>query len=165
MARTGRPAKPDAAKRIEGTFRPDRERKGIATSSAPLPPPPSWLSERAETEWERMVPIMSEAGLLTGLDVAVMAGYCEAYAQFVEATAGMNSRPRNGNASRIKLVQRTNAGVRPNPLVKIRQDALVQMRNYMGELGLTPAARQKIRAEPQEEENALDKLLSEAEPN
>lgn len=41
-----------------------------------LPDPPAWLDEIALAEWKRMSTILYEQGLLTEVDVMLLAGYC-----------------------------------------------------------------------------------------
>ena len=46
---------------------------------------PSWLEDEAKKEWKRMAKVLENMGLLTEMDMAAFAGYCQAYARWKEA--------------------------------------------------------------------------------
>ena len=50
-----------------------------------VPECPAWLPDRAKEEWRRVAPALHAAGLLTGLDVSALEGYCACYAKWREA--------------------------------------------------------------------------------
>ena len=45
----------------------------------------SWLEQEAKNEWRRMSKTLEAMGLLTQVDKAAFAGYCQAYARWKEA--------------------------------------------------------------------------------
>ena len=49
------------------------------------PDPPAFLSEDAQNEWWQVAPELHALGLLTILDVAALAVYCQAYSHWVTA--------------------------------------------------------------------------------
>ena len=85
MAQRGRKPKPTAIKVLEGnpgkrslnTAEPKPEKKA--------PRCPSWLEEEAKKEWKRMSKQLEQLGILTEIDMAAFAGYCQAYARWKEA--------------------------------------------------------------------------------
>jgi len=75
-------------------------------------------------------------GLLTQVDMAAFAGYCQAYARWKEAEEFIS---KHGS------ILKTSSGYTQQiPQVSIAQQNLKQMRNFCSELGLTPSARSRL---------------------
>ena len=81
--------------------------------------PPTHLSAEALAHWKRTAPMLSKAGVLKASDFDLLAVYCETYAAHVAAV-------RDGGA--------------PMSMVG-------QLRQLMGELGMTPSARARIQVD------------------
>ncbi len=85
MAQRGRKPKPTAVKELESNpgkralneFEPKPKKKA--------PKCPNWLDTEAKKEWRRVAKQLEELGVLTEVDMAAFAGYCEAYARWKEA--------------------------------------------------------------------------------
>ena len=85
MAQRGRKPKPTAIKELEGNpgkrplndAEPKPERKA--------PPCPKWLEPEAKKEWRRLSKQLEQIGVLTEVDQAAFASYCQAYARWKEA--------------------------------------------------------------------------------
>ena len=58
-----------------------------------VPTCPAHLSPIAKAEWKRLVRQLQAVGLLTALDRAVLAGYCQAYGRWVEAERKLKEMP------------------------------------------------------------------------
>ena len=105
---------------------------------AKQPAPPAWLSAYALEEWQRLAPELWRINLLTKVDVAVFAMYCEAYARWrtaEEALALMASK----DPVMQGLIVRSKAGTAmENPL------AYISRRAAQG----NAAVRQRIRHDP-----------------
>lgn len=139
MARTGRPRKPTALKKLEGN--PGRR----ALGNEPKPPvapsdwaPPEHLRGEARREWRRLVGPLVRCGILTIADRDAFASYCVLHdrhvrAEFMIARDGELTRTPNGHAQ-------------PSPWITISRDALTLKVRYMAELGLTPSARSRMGA-------------------
>jgi phage terminase small subunit len=50
--------------------------------TAEPPKPPRYLTRLAAAEWRRLAPELHRLGLLTVVDVAPLAAYCQAYARW-----------------------------------------------------------------------------------
>jgi P27 family predicted phage terminase small subunit len=48
---------------------------------------PRALTGEARKEWQRVVPVLSEMGLLTTVDRATLIRYCEAWAEWLDLDA------------------------------------------------------------------------------
>lgn len=125
-----------------------------------LPPlsdlkPPSFLFPIAKKEWKRLLPILARSGVITDLDVAALATYCNAYHTYVDASVQIK---KHGG-----IVEAPNGYLQNNPYMKIQRDAAADMNRWGAELGLTPAARTRVKAAPGDEGDALDRLLDSKE--
>ena len=101
-----------------------------------MPTCPSHLSAPARTEWKRLVHSMHALGIVTELDRAALAAYCQAYGRWVEAERALKKSPP---------LLRTPAGyVQPSPCLAIANKNLELMHRYMSELGLSPVARSRV---------------------
>jgi len=81
--------------------------------------PPAELSAEAVTQWNRLAPMLAQCGVLKKSDRDVLSHYCVAYVAFYE-------------------------GVRAG---KVNVGLLGQMRQMLGEMGMTPATRSRIIAD------------------
>jgi P27 family predicted phage terminase small subunit len=102
---------------------------------------PDWLTAEAAAEWDRLAPLLARIGVLTESDRSALAAYTEAWATWREATANIRQRgmvvmPKDGQ---IPVV---------SPYVKIAHDALLHMRGFLVEFGLTPSSRVRVHATP-----------------
>lgn len=89
----------------------------------------------ARDEWRRIVPLLHNAGLLTDLDSAVLTDYCRVWA---ELDACVRDIAVNGRW------QRGERGAQKNPSTTVANQLRAQLKHYLGELGLTPPARDRL---------------------
>ena len=78
--------------------------------------PPPELSEAATAHWTRLAPMLSKSGVLKQSDRDLLFCYCESYSVWLESVR---------------------AG-------KLNVSLLAQLRQMLGEMGMTPAARTRI---------------------
>ena len=83
--------------------------------------------------------ILEQMGLLTEMDMAAFAGYCQAYARWKEAEAFIT---QHGS-----IFQTPSGYVQQVPQVSIAQTYLKVMSKFAEQFGLTPAARSRIVAD------------------
>jgi P27 family predicted phage terminase small subunit len=139
MAMRGRKPKPTALKLVQGNpgRRPLNENEPAPPST--LPTCPAHLSDEAKKEWERLARVLNEMGVLTEVDRAVMAAYCQAYGRWVEAETKLRETP---------LLLKTPAGyVQQSPWLSISHKQIEIMAKLMPELGLTPSSRSRLVAQ------------------
>jgi len=117
---------------------------------------PAWLHKDAKKEWKRIAPELEQLGLLTLVDMAAFAGYCESYAQWKEAIEFVHkhgtSYPVKDEEGRIKMI-------RPFPQVAQANQALANIRSFASEFGFTPSARGRIEVTGQEELSPMAEYL------
>lgn len=145
MTRAGRPPKPSHLQIISGTFRPDRKSKSEPKPKLAIPLCPPHLNEEAKREWHRMAKELFTLGLLTKIDKAVLAAYCQSWALWVEASEELK---------KTGLVLKSPNGYPiQSPYLAIMKQAMKDMQSQATEFGLTPASRSRIHAQPVEKED------------
>jgi len=145
------PAIPTAVKQLAGNpgKRPLNRREPKPRSKRPKMP--AHLTPDARTEWLRVMRIMQPTGVITEAEADILAVYCMAYAQWVQAFAIVQ---------RLGLIMVTPAGLAMrNPALKIVDDAQRTMLRCMGELGMTPSARVRLVA-PESAGDAFEAFLN-----
>ena len=131
MAQRGRKPKPTALKMLEGN-----------PGGRPL----------NTKEWKRMAKVLEQMGLLTEMDMAAFAGYCQAYARWKEAEEFLT---QHGS-----MVRTPNGYLQQVPQVSIAQTNMKIMLKFCEQFGLTPSARSRIvGGENSDEEDEMEKLL------
>lgn len=139
MAKRGRKPKPTALKELEGNpgkrdlnfFEPKPEK--IA------PRCPTWLENEAKKEWKRSSKELETLGILTQVDMAAFAGYCQAYARWKEAEEFIT---KHGT-----IVKTPSGYWQQVPQVSIAQSYLKIMNRFCEQFGLTPSSRSRIVSE------------------
>ena len=87
----GRKPKPTALKKLEGN---PGKRKLNAKEPMPgkgMPDCPKWLLPEAKEEWKRLCQKLSEMGVLTEIDLAAFAAYCQSFARWKQAQEHIDS--------------------------------------------------------------------------
>lgn len=136
----GRRPKPTAIRRAEGN-----PGKRAWNHEEPVPPDalprcPPHLSPVARNEWRRLAGTLHGMGVLTVIDRAALAAYCQAWARWVEAEEKLKETP---------VLFKTPSGyIQQSPWLAIANKQLELMGRYMIELGLTPASRSRVTAVP-----------------
>lgn len=157
MAVRGRKPKPTALKVLEGNpgKRPLNELEPKPKKQAPSCP--SWLEPEAKKEWRRMAKTLESIGILTEIDKASFAGYCQAYARWKEAEEFL---------SKHGTIFKTPSGyIQQVPQVSIAQTYLKVMKDFSSEFGLTPAARTRIQVNTDksaESDDPMERMLRRA---
>lgn len=153
MAQRGRKPKPTAIKVLEGNpgkrelnlYEPKPDKK--------MPKCPDWLEDEAKAEWKRLAKNLNELGLLTELDMAAFASYCQAYARWMEAEEFI---------SQHGTIVKTKTGYwQQVPQVSIAHSNQKIMMQAASEFGLTPSSRSRIIADENsaKESDAMEILL------
>ncbi len=135
---SGPPKKPTAWRRAEGN-----RGKRAWNRAEPIPPDgtpdcPEHLGDEARAEWHRLVDTLVGMGVITIVDRAVLAAYCQAYGRWVEAEEKLKETP---------VLFKTPSGyVQQSPWLTVANRQMELMGRYMAEIGLTPASRSRIAA-------------------
>ena len=138
------PKKPTNIKLVQGTFRKDRVSRNEPKPKIEIPSVPEHLSDIAKVEWGRISQDLAQLGLLSRIDRAALAAYCDCWSDYVEA-----ARMCATTDGKDKKVIKTAAGnFVENPYFSIKKRCLEIMHKYLVEFGMTPASRTKIDASP-----------------
>ena len=130
--------KPTALRRMQGN--PGKRGYNHAEPQPPedVPDCPSHLNAAARDEWDRLVHVLHDMGVVTLIDRAALAAYCQCYGRWVEAEEKLQTTPM--------LLKTATGYVQQSPWLSIANKQLELMGRYMTELGLTPAARSRVAA-------------------
>jgi P27 family predicted phage terminase small subunit len=113
-----------------------------------LPTAPRELTEDARLEWRRVSRRLHEIGLLTVIDRAALAAYCQVYGRWIAAERALAAMAERDPVTQGLLIKTSNGNAIQNPLVGIANKAMADMVRYATEFGLTPSARSRVKAEP-----------------
>lgn len=138
----GRTPEPAALRLLKGRS-PGRDSGGRKVTAPPqavpaCPERPGWLTPDAGDMWERVTPELERLGVLGRIDLGALAAYCEAWATWRAArrlldAEGVVVKGKDGNPVR-------------NPALLAANAASSELRAWAIQLGLTPAARQRMAA-------------------
>ncbi len=157
--KSGRKGKPTAVKKLEGTYREDRDNLNTPEFEpfTTAPSCPTYITGKARTAWQKHSKLLTDAGVLTPSDLHAMEAYCVTYSQWRDA---------------VKELAKTNGMVqwvgkpgeeyqKPSAYITIAKDAQAAMRQWMNELGITPSSRSKVSGskKPKEDDNDLAKFF------
>lgn len=144
-----RPMKPTALKIIEGN-------KGKRALNKHEPEPeylndltaPKFLSALAVKVWDEVVPNLHRAGLLTKIDVPMLAMGCTAIAQYrvaaIKADNLVKAKIIEGEDGRIE-----ETGAHVNPWLIVQSMSFKQAMAVFQQFGMSPVARTRITVKPQ----------------
>ena len=153
VAQRGRKPKPTAVKVLEGNPGKRGLNAGEPKPEKKAPRCPAWLEAEAKKEWKRMAKQMERLGILTEIDMAAFAGYCQAYARWKEAEEYISEHGA--------IMETPSGYCQQVPQVSIAQTYLKIMNRFCEQFGLTPSSRSRIVADAGEdkESDAMEILL------
>lgn len=149
--------KPAELRLLEGN--PGKRALPPPLPESPAPTRPEWLPPEAKREWTRMARAVAPLGMLRLTDRAMLAAYCEAWADFVAVCRELASRPLGSRY--VTVTEKGNRMV--EPLVTARKSAFERLKIAAREFGLTPSARVSIApGGPKPNDDPADKFFSNA---
>lgn len=156
----GRKPKPAALEKLEGNPTKRKIKKEIAMP-LDMPDSPQPLDEYALEEWNRLAHGLNAVGVLSRMDMGVMAAYCDSYSQWRRATELLRDILHSGpGGNLLSLVQIDKTGLMvKNPLTERSDKAKADMVKYAAELGMTPVARARIAVEGKPQKSKFSGLI------
>ena len=149
----GRKAMPSAGLQLLGgtahSHRPPRDEE-------PRPPEkrphcPRHLDKLARKEWRRAVKILEDIGLITELDMATLAGYCQAYSEWAAATLQV---PDKGPVWVDKQ------GIpHMNPWLRVAREAFDRMMKNAVLIGMSPSSRASLKVPKKKAPGKVEKFM------
>jgi len=132
----GRKRVPTKLKVLKGTYREDRSIKDEIFPDPNIPEAPDFLSKEALIEWGRITVQLSKLNLLTEIDMAALALYCQAWGRIVKYEKVV--------AEKGELYKTQNGNVQLSPAMWVVNKAYEQVYKFLSEFGMSPAARAKV---------------------
>ena len=127
--------KKNAALRIlEGV--PGQSRVAPVVEKGEVPECPKWLTGIAREEWNRVAAALHAAGLLTGLDVSALEGYCACYGKWREAEQRL--------ADEGLTILTPNGCVQAHPCQSISNQTQKLLLAWVKAFGLSPDSRGRM---------------------
>ncbi|MFR9807076.1 phage terminase small subunit P27 family [Pseudonocardia sp. RS010] len=122
-----------------------------STGSVKAPPgapnPPDRLDREAKAEWRRVVRELDRLGLVAKVDRAVLSMYCDAWSRWTTLAKRLDAEGLVVEGYRGSLVK--------HPAWQLYRDAGAMVVQLAKEIGVTPAARQRLSvAEPEDDDGA-----------
>lgn len=137
MGRRGRAPEPTALKILKGNPGKQALNRNEPEPRDVEPEMPEFLGEVAVAEWNRVVPLLRDMGLLKETDGPTLAAYCQAYQTWRETAEDIRE---NG----LTMTHQITGVPHANPAVAMMQRALNQIRQFSQEFGMTPSARSRM---------------------
>lgn len=153
MAKPGPRPIPTKLKKLTGNpgKRPLPKNEPVPNQATRLPPAPAHLTDMGKKEWQRAGKLLHNLGLLTDIDLTALAGYCSTYAQWVDAQEHIN---KHG-----VLIKAPSGYPVQSPYLGIANRAMVEMRKWLVEFGMTPSSRTRIQVEKPKEKSRLQGMM------
>ncbi|MDP3228386.1 MAG: phage terminase small subunit P27 family [Acidovorax sp.] len=120
-----------------------------------IPSPPKHLGVEAKKEWKRITPLLEDLGLISGLDRAALALYCQAAGRLAELEMAFNGKVAGLVAKGMDYCDAVyEASYATTPSGYAQQSVIVQLigkhreqlNRYLMHFGLSPAARGRVQA-------------------
>lgn len=128
-------SKKPLASLLDDVVRPDVE----------IPERPAHLEGEAGAEWDRIVPYLQTLGLISQIDRAALAGYCDTWGEYVWAVQRIKEMNAGDAAGEKGRVWDTPSGYKQiSVLQQIRNRSLEQMKSFLAMFGMSPADRSRV---------------------
>lgn len=146
--------KPQALKALEGN--PGKRSLNLAEGINPrveIPSIPKHLGPEARKEWKRITPLLEELGLISGLDRAALALYCQAVGRLTDLETSFNSKVDlkvSEGMPYADAVYEASHSITPSGyaqqsvLTQLIKSQREQVNRYLMHFGLSPAARGRV---------------------
>lgn len=149
----GRKMLPSNLKIIAGTERPSRVNHDEPRPEVKIPTPPSVLDKEGKKEWRRVARQLFALGILTDIDRAALAAYCNQYSVWYKAMRALRAMAVNDQLTDGLMIRTAGGNAIQNPLLGIANKASDRMVAYASEFGMTPSSRTRVKAEKALENN------------
>jgi P27 family predicted phage terminase small subunit len=143
---------PTKLKFVRGTLRKGRTNTREPVLPVEIPRCPAHLSREAKREWKRVSVELADCGLLTRIDRAALALYCEAWGRWIEAEKALRTYG--------VMVKAPSGFPMQSPYLAIANKAMEQIRALLSEFGMSPSSRTRVHAvDVADDDDPLEQLL------
>ena len=146
----GRPRKPTRLHLLEGTSQPSRLPQNEPQPEPAVPPCPEWLGPAARAEYRRVADELHHLRLIGRVDRALLVAYAQAWADFRAAVIELSEAAKLDFC--LEKVERNAAAM------KVKRQAVAELRGLAPHFGLSPATRAKLSVPEKPAEDLFDKL-------
>lgn len=102
-----------------------------------LPPPPEGIGEIAAAKWREITEMLQPLGMITEVDLGVLRLLCELWQDLEKYNADIKMHGET---------MITKSGVEcARPVVRLRKDAMVEIRRLSESFGMTPSSRPRLK--------------------
>lgn len=118
-----------------------------------LPKCPTWLDKEGKKEWKRISKDLFDLGLLTNIDLAALAIYCQTFSRWVECEKFISE---NGFTYEVVFVSKDgelSTTIKSYPQVNCSQKYSGILTKYIAMFGLSPGYRGNLIATGKKEGN------------
>ena len=152
MAVRGARPLPTKLKVVRGTLRQGRTNVHEPALPVEIPRCPAHLRGEARREWKRISRDLAAYGLLTRIDRAALALYCEAWGRWVEAEEALRKYG--------VMIKAPSGFPMQSPYLAIANKAMEQIRALLTEFGMSPSSRTRVHAAPAvDDDDPLRRLM------
>ncbi len=143
--------KPTKLKKLAGN--PGKRKLNLHEARLPrsIPDCPKHLVAEARREWKRMAQLLFDAGLLSQIDRAALAAYCQAWGRWVKAEQELT---KHGSVTLT-----VHGTYKQSPYVVVARDAMEEVRKFAIEFGMTPSSRSRVSAVETEQMSLAEELF------
>ena len=147
----GRPRKPTAVKKLQGTLQKCRTNPAEPTPQNDLKAmtPPEYLTDSAKEIWAFALSQAPE-GMLSTLDFGIFSEWAVVYDQFLTISESI----KKGGTLR----RETNGELVPSPLLSKLHSTITLLRGLQSDLGFTPSSRSRVVSFGKESEKTGNKF-------
>lgn len=132
----GRPRIPTAIKLLRGNPGHQKLNAKEPKPLVDLGKPPPELSLPAKRIWHKYGKQLRELGVMTRIDEASFAAFCQTYARWLEVNTYLRDAPL--------LLENAKGGLAINPALKLLDTLQTALMRVAGDFGLSPSSRSKI---------------------
>lgn len=138
----GRPKKPTALKKVDGTFRKDRDGKATEVQhiTSTVEVPKSLTDDKAREMWGYLVNRFTESRMLTELDLPLLELMCIEWQRYLKYESAIELQ---GEVITY-LNTSENEVTKINPYMSLRDKALTRFTELAYRFGMTPSDRSKV---------------------
>lgn len=140
----GRRPKPTVLKLVEGNRGKRAVNKKEPKPKRVVPSCPAYLDDSGKVAWGRLSVLLDRMGVLTEADTSALERLCDCYTDILES----RDLIRRDGRTYTTMDMNRNTLIKANPAVAQLRAADSQFKSYLVEFGLTPAARSKVHATP-----------------
>lgn len=155
MATKGRPPKPVEQLKREGGLRNDRHSDRVKIDKPLDSSPPAWLSAEAKKHWGDWYRVLNKNGILKETDAIAFGMLCAEYDRYITLAKDF----RKSDDYVITHISDVGAMVQKiDPKYTIMLNAQRDLFKMLGDFGMTPTSRNKIKMAIEEEEDPFEKI-------